>query len=76
MRNASLWQRLLGVEGAIVERVEFDDAEADDSDLRVIAQVRVRKGERYRCWAICLIRSATVGRLAAGLAYPGRSISS
>lgn len=44
MRNARLWQRLLGLTHAVVESVEFDeDIEA------VVASVRPRKGARRRC---------------------------
>ena len=44
MRSATLWARLLGVEQAVVERVEFDqDAEA------IVVAVRPRKGAKRRC---------------------------
>ncbi len=49
MRKTGVWQRLLGVEKATVERVGFDDADAEDGDLRVVAHVRVHKGEQHRC---------------------------
>jgi transposase len=37
------------VEKATVERVEFADEDADESELRVVVHVRVHKGERHRC---------------------------
>jgi transposase len=44
VRSARLWARLLGVEQAVVERVEFDeDAEA------IVVAVRPPKGVRRRC---------------------------
>ena len=44
MRDVSLWRGLLGVEKAVIERVEFDeDAE------RLVAHVRPIKRERDRC---------------------------
>ena len=44
MRSARLWARLLGVEQAVVERVEFyQDAAA------IVVAVRPRKGVRRRC---------------------------
>jgi transposase len=44
VRSATLWARLLGVEQAVVERVEFDqDAEA------IVVAVRPRKGAKRRC---------------------------
>lgn len=44
MRSARLWARLLGVERAVVDRVEFDE----DADALVVA-VRPRKGAKRRC---------------------------
>jgi transposase len=44
VRSARLWARLLGVERAVVERVEFDE----DADAIVVA-VRPRKGAKRRC---------------------------
>jgi transposase len=44
VRSARLWARLLGVEQAVVERVEFDD----DAEAIVVA-VRPRKGVKRRC---------------------------
>ena len=44
MRNARIWQRLLGVEQTVVEGVEFDDAAGV-----LVAHVRPRKGARRRC---------------------------
>lgn len=44
MRNASVWQRVLGVARAVIEEVVFDD----DLDA-VVASVRPRKGARQRC---------------------------
>ncbi|MGH8973419.1 MAG: ISL3 family transposase [Acidimicrobiia bacterium] len=44
MRSGRLWQRLLGVERTVVERVDFDE----DADAVVVA-VRPRKGARQRC---------------------------
>jgi len=44
VRSARLWARLLGVERAVVERVEFDE----DADALVVA-VRPRKGAKRRC---------------------------
>src|SRR6266705_1330797 len=44
VRSARLWARLLGVERAVIERVEFDeDAEA------IVVAVRPRKGAKRRC---------------------------
>ena len=51
MRDVSLWRGLLGVEKAVIERVEFDeDAE------RLVAHVRPIKRERDRC-GVCRRRS-------------------
>lgn len=44
MRNASVWQRVLGLVSTVIEGVEFDD----DADGIVVA-VRPRKGARRRC---------------------------
>ncbi len=44
VRSARVWQRLLGVERTVVEKVEFD-AEAD----MVVAHVRPRRGASRRC---------------------------
>jgi transposase len=44
VRSGRLWQRLLGVERTVVERVDFDE----DADAVVVA-VRPRKGARQRC---------------------------
>jgi transposase len=44
VRSARLWARLLGVERAVVERVEFDE----DADALVVA-VRPRKSAKRRC---------------------------
>ncbi len=44
MRNARLWQQVLGVAGAVVEAVVFD--EDDDA---IVVSVRPRKGARRRC---------------------------
>jgi transposase len=49
VRKTRVWQRLVGVEKATVERVEFADEDADESELRVVVHVRVHKGERHRC---------------------------
>lgn len=44
MRNARLWQKVLGVSCTVIENVEFDeDVEA------IVASVRPRKGARRRC---------------------------
>jgi len=51
VRDVSLWRGLLGVEKAVIERVEFDeDAE------RLVAHVRPIKRERDRC-GVCRRRS-------------------
>ena len=56
MRNAKLWQRLLGVERTVVESVVFDeDASA------VVASVRPRKGATRRC-GICSRRCPSEDR--------------
>jgi transposase len=44
VRSARLWARLLGVEQAVVERVEFDEAAE-----AVVVAVRPRKGVKRRC---------------------------
>jgi transposase len=44
VRNASVWQRVLGVADAVVEEVVFDDGAGV-----VVASVRPRKGARRRC---------------------------
>lgn len=44
MRDVSIWRGLLGVEKAVVERVEFDQ----DADV-LVAHVRPRSRERGRC---------------------------
>jgi transposase len=44
VRNARLWQQVLGVAGAVVEAVVFD--EDDDA---IVVSVRPRKGARRRC---------------------------
>ena len=44
MRFARLWQRLLGVERTVVERVVFDEEAG-----AVVAHVRPRKGATWRC---------------------------
>ena len=47
MRNAKLWERLLGVERTVVEDVVFDE-----DDEVIVASVRPRKGATRRC-GIC-----------------------
>ena len=47
MRNARLWEKLLGVNGTVVENVVLDE----DAEV-VVASVRARKGPRGRC-GIC-----------------------
>ena len=47
MRSARLWQRLLGVEQAAVERVELDTDPAGAA--LVVAHVRLYARSRYRC---------------------------
>lgn len=44
MRSARVWARLVGVEAAIVDGVEFDEAEE-----AVVVSVRPRKRDRGRC---------------------------
>lgn len=44
MRNASVWQRVLGVARTVIEGMEFDE-EAD----AIVVSVRPRKGARRRC---------------------------
>ena len=44
MRNASVWQRVLGLTRSVVEGVDFDE----DADA-VVVSVRPRKGARHRC---------------------------
>lgn len=44
MRNAKLWEKLLGVNGTVVENAVFDE----DAEV-VVASVRPRKGARGRC---------------------------
>lgn len=44
MRNASIWSGLLGLENAVVEEVELEEASG-----QLVAHVRVRKGARLRC---------------------------
>ena len=43
MRSARLWARLLGVEGTVVEDVDFDESGA------LVVSVRPRARERRRC---------------------------
>ena len=52
MRNARLWERLLGVERTVVEGVVFDEEAG-----AVVASVRPRKGATRRC-GICSRRCA------------------
>jgi transposase len=47
VRNARLWERLLGVERTVVDQVVFDEDEE-----AIVASVRPRKGARRRC-GIC-----------------------
>ena len=56
MRNAKLWQRLLGVERTVVESVVFDE----DAGV-VVASVRPRKGATRRC-GICSRRCPSEDR--------------
>jgi transposase len=44
VRDATLWQRVLGVARIVIERVEFDD-----DDGAVVVSVRPRKRARQRC---------------------------
>ena len=46
MRGEKVWARLLGVEGAVVDRVEFED---DEERLRIVVEVHVRRGHAQRC---------------------------
>ncbi|MHB8340869.1 MAG: ISL3 family transposase [Mycobacteriales bacterium] len=50
MRNARVWERLLGVERTVVDGVVFDEEEE-----LIIASVRPRKGAKQRC-GICTKR--------------------
>jgi len=47
VRNARLWERLLGVERTVVDQVVFDE-----EDEVIVASVRPRKGAKRRC-GIC-----------------------
>jgi transposase len=47
VRNARLWERLLGVERTVIEEVVFDE-----DDEMIVASVRPRKGATRRC-GIC-----------------------
>ncbi|WP_230298010.1 transposase family protein, partial [Actinomyces provencensis] len=51
MRDVSIWRVLLGIDKAVIERVEFDE---DAGSL--IAHVRPRSRERGRC-GVCRRRS-------------------
>jgi transposase len=44
VRNARLWEKLLGVNGTVVENVVLDE-----DDEVIVASVRARKGARGRC---------------------------
>lgn len=44
MRNASVWQRVLGVTRTVIEAVVFDE-----DDGAIVVSVRPRKGARRRC---------------------------
>ncbi|MDQ3107690.1 MAG: ISL3 family transposase [Actinomycetota bacterium] len=44
MRNASVWQRVLGLVATVIEGIVFDD----DADA-IVVSVRPRKGARRRC---------------------------
>ena len=44
MQNAKLWEKLLGVNGTVVENVGLDE-----DDEVIVASVRARKGARGRC---------------------------
>jgi transposase len=46
VRNAMIWQRLLGLRGTVIEAARIEDA--DDGDLLVV-RVRPRRGELPRC---------------------------
>ncbi|WP_212827334.1 ISL3 family transposase [Polymorphospora rubra] len=48
MRGVRVWQRLLGVERAVVERVEWSE-EGGDGGGFVVAHVRLHAGARSRC---------------------------
>ncbi len=50
MRNAKLWERLLGVERTVIDGVVFDE-----DDEVIVASVRPRKGAKRRC-GICAKR--------------------
>jgi transposase len=50
VRNAKLWERLLGVERTVVDGVVFDE-----EDEVIVASVRPRKGAKRRC-GICAKR--------------------
>lgn len=56
MRNAKLWERLLGVERTVVDGVVFDEDEN-----AVVASVRPRKGAARRC-GVCQRRCARYDR--------------
>ena len=56
MRFAKVWQRLLGVERTVVERVVFDEDEG-----AIVASVRPRKGATRRC-GVCSRRCAWYDR--------------
>ena len=51
MRDVSLWGAVLGVEKAVIERIEFDQ----DAEL-LVAHVRPAKRQRSRC-GVCRRRS-------------------
>lgn len=51
VRNARVWARMLGLQKAVVERVEFDE----DQDILVVS-VRPARGHKRRC-GLCLRRS-------------------
>jgi len=51
VRGVRVWARLLGVERAVVEDIEFEEATGS-----VVVSVRLRKGDRGRC-GICQQRS-------------------
>ena len=56
MQFAKVWQRLLGVERTVVERVVFDEDEG-----AIVASVRPRKGATRRC-GVCSRRCAWYDR--------------
>ncbi len=62
MRDVSLWRGLLGVENAVIERVEYDE------DVEVlVAHVRPTKRARGRCTRTRrTVTSSTVGRHLSG----------